>query len=247
MLKWLGENRWIIVLMNYCTLAWLLCKALLQQDIFVLLGCFCTQLGHYLFTLLSNIMLSLVYGIDGEASMKLFSNLKCLLQISSSRTLFIKIYASLKLDALAARLTNFGWSCQYHWVQLILMSYWTFFPLKSCTSPFFALLVYLFKIYWLGIWFDALDIEYLESIPTYFNEVLIIVVMEEQFILRVPPSVAERIERLLNENPSSEELDLSFPGEYILVVFKHLWESNIKSLYFYNLGVKYDTIFILQS
>ncbi|KAK4482930.1 hypothetical protein RD792_010103 [Penstemon davidsonii] len=37
--------------------------------------------------------------------------------------------------------------------------------------------------------------------------------MEEQFILRVPPSVAERIERLLNEAPSSSEdksLDLIF-------------------------------------
>ncbi|XP_059628786.1 transcription initiation factor TFIID subunit 7 [Cornus florida] len=36
--------------------------------------------------------------------------------------------------------------------------------------------------------------------------------MEEQFILRVPPSVAERIEHLLNENTSSEDksLDLSF-------------------------------------
>ncbi|GAB4848257.1 transcription initiation factor TFIID subunit 7 [Ancistrocladus abbreviatus] len=37
--------------------------------------------------------------------------------------------------------------------------------------------------------------------------------MEEQFILRVPPSVAERIERLLNEDPPSsedKELDLSF-------------------------------------
>ncbi|CAA6668844.1 unnamed protein product [Spirodela intermedia] len=37
--------------------------------------------------------------------------------------------------------------------------------------------------------------------------------MEEQFILRVPPSVAERIERLLNEGASSSEdasLDLSF-------------------------------------
>lgn len=36
--------------------------------------------------------------------------------------------------------------------------------------------------------------------------------MEEQFILRVPPSVAERIDHLLNENPSSEDksLDLSF-------------------------------------
>ncbi|CAL9158397.1 unnamed protein product [Musa hybrid cultivar] len=37
--------------------------------------------------------------------------------------------------------------------------------------------------------------------------------MEEQFILRVPPSVAERIERLLNENASSSldgSLDVSF-------------------------------------
>ncbi|GAB2273599.1 transcription initiation factor TFIID subunit 7 [Dionaea muscipula] len=38
--------------------------------------------------------------------------------------------------------------------------------------------------------------------------------MEEQFILRVPPSVAERLERLLNEEDSSsshdKELDLSF-------------------------------------
>lgn len=37
--------------------------------------------------------------------------------------------------------------------------------------------------------------------------------MEEQFVLRVPPSVAERIERLLNENATSSEdksLDLSF-------------------------------------
>ncbi|GKA34129.1 gypsy type transposase [Tanacetum coccineum] len=35
--------------------------------------------------------------------------------------------------------------------------------------------------------------------------------MEEQFILRVPPSVAERIERLLNESPSDDKsLDLSF-------------------------------------
>ncbi|XP_042518619.1 transcription initiation factor TFIID subunit 7 isoform X1 [Macadamia integrifolia] len=37
--------------------------------------------------------------------------------------------------------------------------------------------------------------------------------MEEQFILRVPPSVAERIDRLLNENALSSEdnsLDLSF-------------------------------------
>ena len=40
--------------------------------------------------------------------------------------------------------------------------------------------------------------------------------MEEQFVLRVPPSVAERIERLLNENASSSEdpsLDLSFSGK----------------------------------
>lgn len=42
--------------------------------------------------------------------------------------------------------------------------------------------------------------------------------MEEQFILRVPPSVAERLDRLLSEseNASSSEdksLDLSFSGE----------------------------------
>jgi transcription initiation factor TFIID subunit 7 len=42
--------------------------------------------------------------------------------------------------------------------------------------------------------------------------------MEEQFILRVPPSVAERIERLMNEsaaassNPDEASLDLSFSG-----------------------------------
>ncbi|KAL7116279.1 hypothetical protein ABFS83_04G226800 [Erythranthe nasuta] len=40
--------------------------------------------------------------------------------------------------------------------------------------------------------------------------------MEEQFILRVPPSVAERIERLLNDSASSSEdksLDLSFSDD----------------------------------
>lgn len=40
--------------------------------------------------------------------------------------------------------------------------------------------------------------------------------MEEQFVLRVPPSVAERIESLLNENGSSSDdksLDLSFSGK----------------------------------
>jgi hypothetical protein len=42
--------------------------------------------------------------------------------------------------------------------------------------------------------------------------------MEEQFILRVPPSVADRIERLMNEsaagssNPDDASLDLSFSG-----------------------------------
>ncbi|KAM5582287.1 transcription initiation factor TFIID subunit 7 [Rosa sericea] len=37
-------------------------------------------------------------------------------------------------------------------------------------------------------------------------------VMEEQFVLRVPPSVAERLDRLLSENASSDDksLDLSF-------------------------------------
>jgi transcription initiation factor TFIID subunit 7 len=42
--------------------------------------------------------------------------------------------------------------------------------------------------------------------------------MDEQFILRVPPSVAERLDRLLSEseNASSSDdksLDLSFSGE----------------------------------
>ncbi|CDP17677.1 unnamed protein product [Coffea canephora] len=40
--------------------------------------------------------------------------------------------------------------------------------------------------------------------------------MEEQFILRLPPSVAERIDRLLSENASSssddKSLDLTFSG-----------------------------------
>jgi transcription initiation factor TFIID subunit 7 len=40
--------------------------------------------------------------------------------------------------------------------------------------------------------------------------------MEEHFILRVPQSVAERLERILNENPESagdELLDLAFHGQ----------------------------------
>ena len=47
--------------------------------------------------------------------------------------------------------------------------------------------------------------------------------MEEQFILRVPPAVAERIEQLLNENASTSEdksLDLSFPGEHFLLTME---------------------------
>nr|ABK23045.1 unknown [Picea sitchensis] len=37
--------------------------------------------------------------------------------------------------------------------------------------------------------------------------------MEEQFILRVPPSIAERIDQVLSENPTSSDdnsVDLSF-------------------------------------
>lgn len=48
--------------------------------------------------------------------------------------------------------------------------------------------------------------------------------MEEQFILRVPPSVAERIDRLLSENASSSEdksLDLSFSGKNMDMFFFH--------------------------
>lgn len=39
--------------------------------------------------------------------------------------------------------------------------------------------------------------------------------MEEQFVLRVPPAVAERIEQLLNDSSSSSEdknLDMVFSG-----------------------------------
>lgn len=38
--------------------------------------------------------------------------------------------------------------------------------------------------------------------------------MEEHFILRVPQSVADRLEKLLNEDPDSVEdsLDLAFQG-----------------------------------
>ncbi|KAH7515319.1 hypothetical protein FEM48_Zijuj10G0014000 [Ziziphus jujuba var. spinosa] len=54
--------------------------------------------------------------------------------------------------------------------------------------------------------------------------------MEEQFILRVPPSVAERIDRFLSENASSSEdksLDLSFSGENLLFVWLiSLWPNN---------------------
>lgn len=50
--------------------------------------------------------------------------------------------------------------------------------------------------------------------------------MEEQFVLRVPPAVAERIERLLNDTSSSSEdknLDLSFSGS--------IWILNYSKVY----------------
>ena len=51
--------------------------------------------------------------------------------------------------------------------------------------------------------------------------------MEEQFIFRVPPSVAARLEKLLNEDPAAAgdaNLDLSFQGKCVLVtsVLYHL-------------------------
>lgn len=48
--------------------------------------------------------------------------------------------------------------------------------------------------------------------------------MEEHFILRVPQSVAERLERILNENPASESdefLDLAFQGRHLLRFLEH--------------------------
>lgn len=56
--------------------------------------------------------------------------------------------------------------------------------------------------------------------------------MEEQFVLRVPPSVAERIERLLNENASSSEdasLDLSFSGKRTFRLLDILVDRSIAS------------------
>ena len=47
--------------------------------------------------------------------------------------------------------------------------------------------------------------------------------MDEQFILRVPPSVAEHIDRLLSENASSSEdksLDLVFSGEDLALDYR---------------------------
>lgn len=61
---------------------------------------------------------------------------------------------------------------------------------------------------------------------------VVFVVMEEQFILRVPPSIAERLDRLLseNENASSSEdksLDLSFSGENVLSLTKLAFYNNL--------------------
>lgn len=55
--------------------------------------------------------------------------------------------------------------------------------------------------------------------------------MEEQFVLRVPPAVAERIERLLNDTSSSSEdknLDLSFSGS--ICIFNELFKSLLELL-----------------
>lgn len=60
--------------------------------------------------------------------------------------------------------------------------------------------------------------------------------MEEQFILRVPPSVAERIDRLLSENASSSEeksLDVSFTGnaDCLFFLWHRIWESGVSTTY----------------
>lgn len=64
---------------------------------------------------------------------------------------------------------------------------------------------------------------------------VVFVVMEEQFILRVPPSIAERLDRLLseNENASSSEdksLDLSFSGENVLSLTKLAFYNNLRDV-----------------
>lgn len=56
------------------------------------------------------------------------------------------------------------------------------------------------------------------NLASIFTIHLNLIAMEEQFVLRVPPAVAERIERLLGENTSTSDdksLDLSFTGEYM--------------------------------
>lgn len=64
--------------------------------------------------------------------------------------------------------------------------------------------------------------------------------MEEQFILRVPPSVSERIDRLLSEEASTSDeipLDLCFSGSVphqSLSLLAHLIEFDLpKFLYTY--------------
>ncbi|GJM93726.1 hypothetical protein PR202_ga10309 [Eleusine coracana subsp. coracana] len=60
--------------------------------------------------------------------------------------------------------------------------------------------------------------------------------MEEQFILRVPPSVAERIERLMNEsaagssNPDDASLDLSFSEDSNSFFYKILQADLVKQV-----------------
>ena len=47
--------------------------------------------------------------------------------------------------------------------------------------------------------------------------------MEEHFILRVPQSVAERLERILNEDPDAAadgSLDLAFQGQHLNLHFR---------------------------
>ncbi|KAG4954365.1 hypothetical protein JHK87_039959 [Glycine soja] len=52
--------------------------------------------------------------------------------------------------------------------------------------------------------------------------------MEEQFILRVPPNVAKRIERLLNENNASSSKDKSLNLIVAVVIYVHLHQCIIR-------------------
>lgn len=92
-----------------------------------------------------------------------------------------------------------------------------------------------FYIKWRNFWFSLFGRSVFFLINKLIGFGVVFVVMEEQFILRVPPSIAERLDRLLseNENASSSEdksLDLSFSGENVLSLTKLAFYNNLRDV-----------------